>query len=173
MAQPKTMEQFQELAATTYGERKDEFLSIFPAGSEEEAKQSQARLALLQFAAYGDYFWARRNSAESYLYFFSHVPADKPGFPNYGAFHTSEVPYALHTLKLWDRPWTDADYQVEKDMSGYWINFVKNLNPNGKGLPEWKNYNIKNPVIMELGNQPVPRPGFFNKEFQFFESLDK
>lgn len=38
---------------------------------------------------------------KAYLYYFKRVP---PGEPDYNAFHSAEFGYALHTLKLWDRP---------------------------------------------------------------------
>jgi para-nitrobenzyl esterase len=98
------------------------------------------------------------------------VPTDKPDFPNYGAFHTSEVPFALHTLALWDRPWKQSDYDVERYMSGYWLNFVKNGDPNGKGLPEWKKYKADDAVIMELGTTPEPKPGLYKAEMIFLSS---
>lgn len=173
MGQPKTTEQYQAWVANTYGEMKDEFLKIFPASTNEQATQSQIKLGNLNFAGYADHVWALHNSSNSYLYQFSYVPTDKPGFPNYGAFHTSEVPFALHTLSKWNRPWKDSDYAVEKAMSSYWINFVKTGNPNGVGLPEWKNYDAASQSIMELGEKPVLKPGMFKTEFQVLESVAK
>jgi para-nitrobenzyl esterase len=101
------------------------------------------------------------------------VPTDKPGFPNYGSFHTSEVPFALHNLKKWDRPWTEVDYTVEQTMSSYWINFVKTGNPNGSGLPEWKNYDKQDGHILEFNDTPVLNTGMYQNEFQFLESINK
>jgi para-nitrobenzyl esterase len=171
--QPKSAEQFQTWAATTYGERKNDFLKLFPATSEDEAKQSQSKLGILNFAAFPDHVWALSNTHNSFVYQFSYVPTDKPGFPNYGAFHTSEVPFALHTIALWNRPWKATDYAVEKYMSAYWINFVKTGNPNGDGLPEWKKYDAMNQTIMELGELPISKPGMMKAEFQFLESVNK
>ena len=113
------------------------------------------------------HLWAINNKSASYLYEFSFVPTDKPGFPNYGAFHTSEVPFAFRTLKLWNRPWKERDFAMEKIMSSYWVNFAKTGNPNGKGLPEWKSYNKATGIIMELGEKIEAKPGLFKKEFDF------
>jgi para-nitrobenzyl esterase len=95
------------------------------------------------------------------------VPVDKPDFPDYGAFHTSEVPFALHTLHVWKRPWRDVDYTVEKTMSNYWVNFVKTSDPNGQGLPEWTTYKKDTGNIMEIGDQTRLSPGLYKKEFDF------
>jgi para-nitrobenzyl esterase len=124
----------------------------------------------MNFAAFPDYLWAISNRSNSFLYQFSYIPTDKPGFPNYGAFHTSEVPYALHTLNKWNRPWQNSDYQVERTMSAYWINFVKTGNPNGKNVPEWNPFQKELQMIMEFGQKPVLRKGLYQAEFQFLES---
>lgn len=171
--QPKTAEQFQAWVAATYGDKKDEFLKMFPASTNEEANQSQVKLGNLNFAGYADHVWALHNSSNSYLYQFSYVPTDKPDFPNYGAFHTSDVPFALHTLSFWNRPWEDKDYAVEKYMSAYWINFVKTGNPNGSGMQEWKRYDASSQSIMEFGEKPVLKPGLFKSEFEVLESVQK
>ncbi|HNR08351.1 MAG TPA: carboxylesterase family protein [Saprospiraceae bacterium] len=169
----KTAEQFKTWVSSTYPSHKDEFLNAFPSATDEEARQSQLKLGNLNFAGYADHQWALNNDSNSYLYQFSHVPTDKPGFPNYGAFHTSEVPFALHTLSKWNRPWKDSDYGVEKYMSAYWSNFVKTGNPNGAGLPEWKNYEAASQNIMELGEKPVLKPGMFKAELRVLERIKK
>ncbi len=170
MGQPKPADQFISWAASVYGERKDDFLKVFPASTDEEAYQSQARLGNLNFAGYAAHVWAMNNTSNSYLYHFGYVPTDKPGFPNYGAFHTSEVPFALHTLAQWKRPWKEMDYAVEDYLSAYWVNFVKNGNPNGKGLPEWKKYDASQP-IMNLNEHAVLNSGTYKAEIQFLSSL--
>ena len=167
ISQPKSARDFVKDAAKSYGTKSAEFLKLFPAGSDEEAKASQQKLGMLQFAGAGADRWAKANSSNTYLYQFTYVPTDKPGFPNYGAFHTSEVPYALHTLALWNRPWRQSDYDVEEYMSGYWLNFVRNGNPNGAGLPEWKAYKQDETTVMELGIKPEPRPGLYQTELIF------
>jgi para-nitrobenzyl esterase len=159
--------------ADNYESRKEDFLLLFPSDTEQTSTESQQKLAIIQFAALPYHRWATVNKTPCYIYQFSYVPTDKPGFPNYGAFHTSEVPFALHTLKKWDRPWKDEDYAVEKSMTAYWVNFVKTGNPNGKGLPQWKPYTKTEGNFMEFSKQPSPHAELFAKEFQFFESIRK
>ncbi len=169
---PMTVEKFKQQAKEKYGEKADEFLTIFTAHTDEEAKAAQNRLGLCQFAAFQSHLWAGFNKKnKSYLYQFSHVPPDKPNFPNYGAFHTSEVPYALHTLKQWKRDWQKTDYDLEQTMSEYWVNFAKTGNPNGAGLPEWKSYDKETGQIMELGDKVSMQSGTFKKAFDFLETI--
>ena len=168
-----TAEKFKKDAQTNYGDKANEFLTIFTAQTDEEAKAAQTKMAMFGFAALPSHMWAGFNKSKSYLYHFSHVPPDKPNFPNYGAFHTSEVPYALHTLKMWKREWQQTDYDLEKTMSDYWVNFAKTGNPNGQGLPEWKSYDKQSGNIMELGDKVVLRPSLFKKELDFLEMVQK
>ncbi len=170
---PITVEKFEKDAKTNYGEKADEFLKIFPVKTNDDAKQAQNKLGLLQFAGLSSHLWAGFNKSNTYIYQFSHVPPDKPDFPNYGAFHTAEVPYALHTLKKWNRPWQQLDWDLENQMSTYWVNFAKTGNPNDKALPEWKAYNKTSGNILELGDKIVLKEGTFKKELDFLEMAKK
>lgn len=165
-------EKFKQQATEKYGARADEFLTLFPAADNDEAKSSQLKLSLCEFAALPSYLWASNNKSNSYLYQYSFVPTDKPDFPNYGAFHTSEVPYALHTLHQWKRPWQARDYEMEKNMSAYWINFIRSGNPNGAGLPEWKRHTQNEPVVLELGEKITSGTALW-EELSFLASLKK
>ena len=170
-SQALSAEKFKQQATEKYGEKAQEYLSIFPANTDEEAKMTQTKLSLFSFAAMPAHLWASYNRSPSFIYEVSHVPTDKPDFPNYGAFHTSEVPYALHTLHTWKRPWQDHDLAVEKLMSSYWINFIKTGNPNGEGVPVWKKYDKKEGVIMTIDKQAVQKNGMYKKEFDLLEGL--
>jgi para-nitrobenzyl esterase len=163
-------EEYEKQAKAKYGASAGEFLTLFPGNTEEEIQQSQARLGLISFAGLPSHMLAGLNKKQSYIYQYSHVPPDKPGFPNYGAFHTSEVPYALHTLHLWKREWKPLDLKLEGDMSAYWINFARTGNPNGPGLPVWKPYEKANGNILEIGDRIELRPGMMKKEFDFLEN---
>jgi para-nitrobenzyl esterase len=169
--QKLTPEKYKEQAIKNYGDRAEEYLKIFPGNTDEEVAASLTELNLMQFAALPAHLWAGFSKNKAFIYQFTHVPVDKPGFPNYGAFHTSEVPFALHTLHLWKRPWRDIDYAVEKTMNNYWVNFVKTGNPNGEGLPEWGIYDKSSGNIMEIGDQPRLSPGLHKSEFDFLEGF--
>jgi len=163
---------FKEESIKKYGSRSDEFLKLFPADSNKQAKASQLKLGLCDFAALPSHLWATYNKSEAYLYQFGFVPTDKPNFPNHGAFHTSEVPYALHTLHLWNRPWQARDREMERVMSEYWMNFIRTGNPNGVGLNAWKPYKADG-AVQVLGDQISASP-LLKKELAFLEaSLNK
>jgi para-nitrobenzyl esterase len=169
--QTMTPEQYKKQASGKYGEKAEEYLKLFPGKTDEEVAASLKELGLLQFAAMPAHLWAGFSKSKAFIYQFSHVPVDKPDFPNYGAFHTSEVPFALHTLHMWKRPWRDVDFAVEKTMDAYWVNFVKTGNPNGEGVPEWKVYEKSSGNIMEIGDKPELKPGLYKGKFEFLDGV--
>ena len=165
-----TAEKFKKEAQNTYGNKTETFLSVFPAQTDAQSKASQIKLGMFEFAVLPSHSLAIFSKYPAYLYHFSHVPPDKPNFPNYGAFHTSEVPYALHTLKQWQRDWQQTDLYLENVMSSYWVNFAKTGNPNGADLPKWKNYQKETGNIMELGDKAQLRSAFFKQELDILET---
>lgn len=171
--QPITPAEFKANAKKQYGGRAGEYLQLFPAGNEVELEESLKTISVLGFG-FQNYTWARmqteQGQKDAYLYYFTRVP---PGEPNYGAFHSAEFSYALHTLRNWNRPFEQADFDLEKTMSGYWVNFVKTGNPNGEGLPEWPVFNPENPIVVELGAEVKTRAMPFWEQMKFMESLNK
>lgn len=70
----------------------------------------------------------------AYVYYFTR---DLPG-DGWGAYHSSELLYMFGTLDRCWRPWKERDYKLSERMVDYWCNFMKNGDPNGEGLAEWK-----------------------------------
>jgi carboxylesterase type B len=153
-----TAEGWEKQARTRYGDLAGEFLRLYPATTNDQAarmmKESgrdQSRVSM--------YLWALERAktakTKAYTYYWNHVMPG-PDSAQYGAFHTSEVPYALHTLYMSDRPFTDADRQVEEQMSSYWANFAASGDPNGKGLAAWPAVSEGSATTMQVGDEPGP-----------------
>lgn len=171
--QPTTPKEFKANAKKQYGGRAGEYLQLFPAGNEVELEETLKTIGMLGFG-FQNYTWARMQTEKgqnnAYLYYFTRVP---PGEPNYGAFHSAEFSYALHTLRNWNRPFEQVDYDLQKTMSSYWVNFVKTGNPNGEGLPEWPVFDPVNPLVIELGAEVKTRALPFWEQLKFMEILQK
>lgn len=101
----------------------------------EVEKQVQRDQGLLTMKTWSN-FRAQYGHSPTYLYYMKRK-TPWPEYPDYGAFHSSEIPYVFHNLHLIDRPWEALDYTLADAMSDYWVNFIKTGNPNGKGLLEW------------------------------------
>lgn len=163
--------QFRSQAEKTYGPNANEYLNLFPLNSDVDAKKAQSTIGLLSFAGLPSHKWAMYNTQPVFIYEDRFVPTDKPGFPNYGAFHTSEVPFAYHNLAKWNRPWQKRDYDIEKMMTAYWVNFISTGNPNGKGLPAWNPYERDTQKILVIDEKTQQQPGLYKQAFSFFENL--
>jgi para-nitrobenzyl esterase len=157
-----TVAQF-KTQAQRYGDLAAEFLKAYPASTDDQAKASaneaardRQRVALIEWAA------ARAGAAKTaaYLYYYNHV-LPGPDSAQYGAFHTSEVPYVLNSLGRSDRPFTAVDRKVAEMLSSYWANFAANGEPNGKGLPHWPSAGEQPRTVMEIGDRcrPIPAAG--------------
>jgi para-nitrobenzyl esterase len=130
--------------------------------------------------------WARlemkTGTHKAYEYYFSRAvpyPADQKfnlDTSHLGAHHGSEISYVFNNLdirKARNWPWTKEDYALADMMSSYWVNFAKNGDPNGPGLPAWPLYNDSNPQVMHFDTKvevmPLPRAD----EFDFWDKVQK
>ena len=166
-----TVDSFVKRAMQQYGAMADEFLKLYPAATDEQAATAQAQSSRDQ-ALVSMFLWAKQRArtarTSAYTYLWDHAMPG-PDAARYGAFHTSEVPYFMNTLRMSDRPFTEADHKIADMMSSYIANFVKTGDPNGKGLPRWDPVGDK-PEVMEVGDktEPVPLAGDAAK-YAFFE----
>ena len=130
---------FAQQARQRFGDLAAEFLSLYPAATDEQARVSQNDSAWDQ-ARVSMHLWARHRAgtarSKAFTYFWDHA-LPGPDVETYGAFHTSEVPYVMNTLAMSTRPFTDADRGIADRFSTYVANFIRSGDPNGAGLPAW------------------------------------
>ncbi len=109
-------------------------------------------------------FEARSGGADCYYYQFAPwIPG--PDAP--GCFHSVDLWFFFETLaKCW-RPFIGKHYDLARQMCNYWVNFIKNGDPNGEDadgrkMPLWEPYTRLNPVQMRFttdGPRPATEPG--------------
>lgn len=151
-------EEFKQKIQATYGNKTDDFFSIYSAGNNDEALKSQLESGAIHWFAWHMYTWANLQSKTGkenvYTYYFTHIQPGSSQLIEWGAFHGSEIAYAYGNLDKIDLSYKDYDYRLSDTMQSYWYNFAATGNPNGAGLPQWSAYNINNEkTTMELGNQ--------------------
>lgn len=154
-----THESFEAELKARYGEYfelvRDAYLKNYPNIS--EAGYAEVRDRCFEFPMY---YWAithaKYGNAPAYLYYFDRaVPGQE-----FGAFHTSNLEYFYQNLECTDAPWESVDRELSRTMTDYLVNFMRNGDPNGPGLPEWKDYANSPEMLMELGENigMIPKP---------------
>ena len=145
--------------ASGFGEKAQEFLSLCHAKSDEDVKalfESDAMLDLPAGARMFGYIQASQGR-KTYLYEFD---ADIPGEDHAGSYHGSEMWFAYDGLARCWRPFTGKHYDLARQVSSYWVNFVKTGDPNGKDtigeeLPRWESFTADNEFVMEFTDVPA------------------
>ncbi len=168
------MKTFLDQTHRRYGDFTDEFLKLYPAGSDEQAAEAHYTSTRDQGMGWEMRTWVRSQTktgkSPAYLYFFTRIPPG-PNADKYRAYHASEIQYVFGNLNP-TRPWEDMDHKVSEAMSSYWVNFAATGNPNGKGLVKWPAYDAKSDPSMVFGDtigvqRDVNKAGldFFDKFF--------
>lgn len=155
-----TAEAFVAQSKQRFGDEADAFLALYPSNTDAESAASQIASArevgLVSLAALLEKY-AIVSEANAYAYYFSRA-IPWPEQPQFGAFHTGEVPYVFDNLALLDRPWEPEDRVLADQMSSYWANFTKQGDPNSPGLPNWPVFQTMEDPFMHLGAEAGPMP---------------
>ena len=159
---------YRTYAASTFGDRADEFLTLYPAVTDAEAA-AQYNACARDEERVSTFLWGTqfRDTAGSrspvYTYWWTHAPpgsdTTNPIEPanGAGAYHGAEKYYLFGNLYGTDRPWTDEDHAIADTTSSYVANFAATGNPNGRSLPAWPALRTTRPLSMELGDAFAPR----------------
>jgi len=145
---------YESSAQQAYGDQASDFLKLYPVKADADVTVAQKAAGRDRARVSMDLWAAEQEKASKrvYTYYFNRV-LPWPAHPEFGAFHTSEVPYVFQTISKLDRPWEPVDKKVSDAMSSYWGNFAATGDPNGAGLSTWPAYNSTAHKTMELGAQ--------------------
>ena len=164
---------FRDQSHKRYGQLTDEFLKLYPAGSDEQAAESHYRSFTDGSMGWEMRTWVRAQTksgkSPAYLYYFSRIPPWEQS-SRYRAYHAAEIQYVFANLRP-GRPWEDADRKLADEMSSYWVNFAATGNPNGKGLAKWPVYDAKSNPAMEFGNQVKVQENINKTALDFFDRV--
>ena len=130
-------EEFEAKAKDIFGSKAEEFLS-FPE-AQKNIGNMYASVRAIECAVKAAF---SHNDKAGYYYSFE---PDIPGEDDPGTFHSVDLWFFFDNLdKCW-RPFTGRHFDIARQMSIYFANFVKNGDPNGNDvddtpLPLWKPY---------------------------------
>lgn len=156
---PATVAAYTSEAEKAYAEQASVFLELYPVRADADvpaarkaAGRDRARVTMDLWAA--DQVRASRTV---YTYYFDRV-TPWPEHPEFGAHHTSEVPYVFGTVGRGRRAWEPIDTTVSDRVAAYVVNFARTGDPNGEGLPRWPIFAPGAHQTMRLGETMGPMP---------------
>ncbi len=179
--QPPTPEAYEKAIRTQYGDKADDILKVYPGATPQQILQSATGLAGDRFIAYSTWKWidthAKSTGKPVYRYFYTRprpatvAAATRPA-PK-GAVHSAEIEYAMGNLdsnKTY--AWTPEDRKVSQVMQDLFANFIKTLNPNGAGLPEWPALNAGGaPRLLRLDVESKAEPETLRERYLLLDAL--
>jgi para-nitrobenzyl esterase len=159
--------------ATRLGVPADAALTHYPAPGDAEAHAAAAKLG-------GDYQFLlgtrevlramAKANPKAFQYYFTRVTRVGRQI-GWGCFHTAEIPYVFGNLpdgyfgtepsaifgdlRVYADTYTDVDAALAKTMSAQWVQFARNGDPNGPGLPQWPRFNGDREAYLEVGDRVV------------------
>lgn len=145
---PRAAKAFAKKAQGLFGDKAGEFLKLYPASDDTQAKESAGDYAGDHFIGFSTWKWiegqVKTGHAPVYRYEFDQaLPPAEGKKESPGAYHSSEIEFVFGNLASKKLPWRAEDWKVSDLMADYWTNFAKTGNPNGPGLPQWPRYNPK------------------------------
>ena len=176
---PESLAAYVEQTKKTYGDKADEFLKLYPASNDAEAREQAYNIGRDQIA-WQMRIWAdmvSRGGAKTWRYYFSRVPPVPEGMFReqkvhpLGAFHQAEIPYVFGTLDTRNFLWTDLDRKISGMMMAYWTDFAKTGNPNGTNLPQWTPSDPEHDMVMGFGDTIGIRAGISKPALDFWDSF--
>lgn len=162
---PVNTEELEQLSLV-FGEKSGEYLQLCGVKEDEEVRALFERDDMLGWIT-ASYALAHIQQAFGRKVFLYEFNAEIPGEENGEAFHGSEMWFAYDSLARCWRPFTGKHYDLARQISSYWANFIRTGNPNGKDsagkeLPVWKNCTDQEPGIMvftDRGEMRIREPG--------------
>lgn len=164
-------------ARARFGPRAEEFLRLYPAATDAEARRAAQDLAGDDFIVHDTWKWIeahlRTGGSPVYRYEFDQtlpLPEGAPPGTEATASHSWEIEYVFRVLSSRHLPWRPEDREVSELMSSYWTNFAKTGDPNGPGLAPWPAYGARDGYqVMRIAANPGAAPDGRRARQEFLE----
>jgi para-nitrobenzyl esterase len=163
--QSMTAAMFESSIRKGYGAKADAILAVYPHATDAEALQAARDTARDSLFGWHTWAWAHLQSQKgkgmAYVYYFDHRTPQSP----HGASHGSEIGYVFGNLGGFgggpaglSGPPRREDTATSELMMSYWVNFAKNGDPNGAGLPAWPAFRHSSQQVMYIDGKSGARP---------------
>ncbi len=146
---------FIEMIRHRFGKHADNILAAYPHSTGAEAFEASKDVFRDSAFAWHTWTWAKLQSSKgagkAFVYYFDYREPNSPG----GANHAAELGYVFRNLgRPGDSPRAE-DVEMSDQISTFWVNFARNGDPNGAGLPTWPEFTVGKQQIMLLNKKPV------------------
>lgn len=180
--QDPTAKNFAQLARARFAANTDEFLKLYPAQTDDQAKRSAQDLSGDEFIAFSTWKWMEMHAATAkspvFRYEFDDAPpvaaradATDGASISPGAYHSAEIEFVFEALPSKNLPWRHEDEKLSDLMSSYWTNFAKTGDPNGPGLPKWPVYTVSSRYpVMHLSASSHSAPDEHRARYEFLDA---
>jgi len=153
---------FEEDVRSAYAKYADAIVALYPHATDAQAEQAARDLLRDTVFAWGTWSWAesqmRYGRNKAYLYYFDRRSPQAALGPS----HAAEIGYVFGNLNSCKHCGSlslsgsagPAEMALSEVIQGYWVNFAKNGDPNGPGLPVWPEFSSTTQEAMFLDTRP-------------------
>lgn len=166
-------------AGERFGDGQQTLLEYFSHPATKESIAREGEIHTIGFAIRAAARMNQQAGTKQKLYAYN-FDASIPGWDQPGTFHSVDLWFFFETLaKCW-RPFTGVHYDLARQMCDYWVNFIRNGDPNGtdsqgNALPPWPELEAKDSVWMTFRETPQTERWHMKalEEFLLEEYLEK
>jgi para-nitrobenzyl esterase len=142
--------------------------NLFPHATDQQARDIYRYLMRDATIGWSVWSWAHEQSERgrnpAFVYFFDVHGPEHP----FGAWHASEYPYFFGNLPPQKSP---ADEAASALIRSYFVNFARDGDPNGSGLPHWPDFSADSQMAMVFAAKSAAQPFPDARQIQALDAL--
>jgi para-nitrobenzyl esterase len=148
---------FTEDLKRVWGDLPSPLTTAYPYTTDAEAKAARSAFERDLRFGWDMWAWARLQAKFGKQAAFHYRFDQHPPFPDgsvkqgWGAAHFAELWYMFDQFDQEPWAWTAADRKLADTMASYWVNFARDGDPNGDGLPVWPAFTGERGKTLLLG----------------------
>ena len=167
-----SLERYQSFLEARFADEATKAFKVFPAPTAAAVPTAIDRLLTVGANAEPARLVAQcmeRKNSPAYLYQFTRRPNTVLA-QRLAVHHGVDLAYVFGNMKR-SSGYNHVDRALSKKMMAYWVNFAKNGNPNGKGLPTWPPYRSEDDINLEFADRVHTTQHLYKGECDFISEM--